>query len=337
MGYGWVYTLAYSPSDESVASGGEQYNSRHPTTSHVFSMAKQANCSIAYLKQHDLLYSVALSPKHNILACVGNGGVVQLWDTESYQPLGQPFYQKREIRSICIGGDDKQLTPQMVKHIAPQLPAPKDITELPAPTLLQKGDRRSTQQETRPNSPSSYLDVDATGGAGFIEEPHIDPYRNFFQQSLLSPSPSPGFHLPPCFRLAASRMSSLDVAHRQTSLFHKNTPSPHQPVPEGKVREGEGEGEQGENIDDYDPVHDSLSARKDKGKQRDDPPADAQSPPSYDRTPSVHLDSRNNRKFWERLMQARIKKTHIWFPVSQHSTCKCTPTQNAAQSLALEF
>ncbi|KAG1728007.1 hypothetical protein EDB19DRAFT_1748548, partial [Suillus lakei] len=68
------------------------------------------------------------------------------------------------------------------------------------------------------------------------------------------------------------------------------------------------EGEQGENVDDSGSANDPLNTRKDKGKQRDGPPAHAQSPPSDDRTPATYLDSKDNRNFWEQLMQARGKK-----------------------------
>jgi WD40 repeat protein len=79
------------------------------------------------------LYSVALSPKHNVLACVGYGGIAQLWDTESYQPLGKPFTPEdsphlysvsfsRDGRYLAYGGNDKKITVWMVKDIAPELP-----------------------------------------------------------------------------------------------------------------------------------------------------------------------------------------------------------------------
>jgi len=102
------------------------------------------------------LYSVALSPKHNVLACVGRGGTAHLWDTESYQPLGKPFSLEdsgvflrcvsfsRDGQYLAYGGYDKKTTLWIVKDIAPQL-------ALPAPT---------TQQETLPESGRlSYFDV----------------------------------------------------------------------------------------------------------------------------------------------------------------------------------
>jgi hypothetical protein len=85
------------------------------------------------------------------------------------------------------------------------------------------------------------LQANATGGDGFIEEVHDDLYNNFFQAKLVFFHPKVQtlttstcslrtnlFHRHrislPYFRLAASGISSLDVAHRQTSLFHENAP-----------------------------------------------------------------------------------------------------------------
>lgn len=97
-----------------------------------------------------------------------------------------------------------------------------------------------------------------------------------------------------------------------------------QPVPERKV--GEYESERGEH-NDRDPPHDSLSVMEDKGKQRNDSPADTQSPPSYDRTLLTYLDSKDSRGFWERLMQDRGKNLTFGF---LHSS---TPPANAPQPI----
>jgi WD40 repeat protein len=78
------------------------------------------------------LWSVALSPKHNVLACVGDKGAAQLWDTESYEPLGHPFRQDSgashcfvslspDGRYLACGGNDKKVTLWFVHDIAPQL------------------------------------------------------------------------------------------------------------------------------------------------------------------------------------------------------------------------
>jgi len=106
-------------------------------------------------EHNNYVNSVALSPKHNVLACVGDRGIAQLWDTESYQPLDKPSSPEESIpltsvsfsrdgRYLAYSGRDKKITLWIVEDIAPQL-------ALPAPT---------TQQETLPEpTPLSYLDV----------------------------------------------------------------------------------------------------------------------------------------------------------------------------------
>jgi len=85
-------------------------------------------------EHNDTLFSVALSPKHNVLACLGYRGIAQLWDTESYQPLGKPFGPEdssytlhcvlfsRDGRYLAYSGDDKKITLWMVKDVALALP-----------------------------------------------------------------------------------------------------------------------------------------------------------------------------------------------------------------------
>ncbi|KIK43401.1 hypothetical protein CY34DRAFT_712108 [Suillus luteus UH-Slu-Lm8-n1] len=270
---------------------------------------------------NDTLYSVALSPKNNVLACVGLQGIAQLWDIESHQSLGQPFRQEHHERLLCVSfsrdgkyvaysGDDNKLTLWLVKDIAsPHL----------EPALH---DGQSTREETQSDSPplSSCLDGDATGGDGFIAMAHDDPYNNFFQKSLPSPSPSPSpsFNLPPLF--SARRLWNVVSRHRQ--LPDKSVPKEHSkrgffsrrtrlksPLEHMehtiKPIEGEGDEKQRETVDVHDSANDMLSATKYKSNQQDDPPAIAKSPSSYDCIPSTPLDSKNDRKFWERLMQAR--------------------------------
>ncbi|KAG2749312.1 WD40 repeat-like protein [Suillus brevipes Sb2] len=285
---------------------------------------------LLHLFKHDrVLWSVALSPKHNVLACVGNDGIAQLWDTESHQPLGQLFHQShgglyyvsfsRLGRYVAYSGDNNKITLWMVRDIPLQLPAP---------TLLQQSDKQSIQQESRPSSPSSScLNADATGGGGFIEEVHDDPYNNFFpssEQSLPSPSPSPTFHLLPLFsarRLlnAFSRRcppadESVPKDRFKRAFFSRRVCSnaslglaimtPNQLVPEVKV----GEGDRGDNVDDRVSSHKSSSATKVKGKQRcDGPAADAQSLPSNDPTPLTELDGADNRNIWTQLMRGQGK------------------------------
>ncbi|KAG2065054.1 WD40 repeat-like protein [Suillus decipiens] len=484
---GSVWSLAHSSSGKRIASGGDStisiWNTKtgklvvgpikglgHAVASLVWSSddAKLYSASDKFARvfdsksgellhffEHDYsLWSVALSPKNNVLACVGLEGVAQLWNTQSHQPLGQPltFHYwnhvdlryvsfSRDGRHLAYGGSDNKLTIWMVRDIFPRPPArPPSLQQsdgqsaqqesrpnfpsssyldadstrrgsfteevyndpynnfqssqqyLPSPSpgfhlpslfsarrfldiiprgrpppdesvpqerakhglfsrrtrsntslelatikpiapahtplrqsdkksALQKTDGQSTQQATRPNSPSSsYLDADATGGDGFIEEAHDNSYNNFFQSSQQSlPSPSPGFHFPSLsyfLNVISRRRLPPDesVPHERSkhgffSRHARSNPSlelaaikPNQPVLERKVEEGKGDGE---NVDDRVSTHDSLSVTRDKGKQQGDSAVDVQSPPSYGRTLPAHLDSKDSRGLWERLMQGR--------------------------------
>jgi len=108
------------------------------------------------------VHSVALSPKHNILACVGFGGIAQLWDTESYQPLGKPFGREDRVHLYCVsfsrdgrylayGAVDKKITLWMVKDIAPELPV--------CASIYHPSGQQLTQQEIQPQFSSSFLEV----------------------------------------------------------------------------------------------------------------------------------------------------------------------------------
>lgn len=118
-----VLTLAYSPSGARLASGGEYIcvwdtktheliaDPIHVTLGHVTCVVWSLDSSKLYTTsdsdfsarvfdmsgtelhhfEHDYpLHSVALSPKHNVLVCIGEC-IAQLWDTQSCEPLGQPF------------------------------------------------------------------------------------------------------------------------------------------------------------------------------------------------------------------------------------------------------
>lgn len=193
----WVCALAYSLSGDRIASSGDNYticiwntktgelvvgpidseDMRAYVTSLVWSSdsTKLYSASDIFVRifdsktgqllhrfEHDyFLYSVALSPNNDVLACVGIKGAAQLWDAKSHQSLGQLFHQNHlyyvsfspDGRYVACSRDNKKRTLWMAKDIVPQLPAP---------TCLPKCDRRSTQPETRPNSPSSScLDISA--------------------------------------------------------------------------------------------------------------------------------------------------------------------------------
>ena len=163
----WVGSLAYSLSGDRIASGGNDHticiwdsntgellvgpikDLGSTVTSVVWSSdsSKLYSASDEFARVFDsvsgtelhrfehnhVLFSVALSPKHNVLACVGRGGIAQLWDTESYQLLGKPFSSEDNEECICLsfsrdgrylayGGYHKEITLWMVKDIAPELP-----------------------------------------------------------------------------------------------------------------------------------------------------------------------------------------------------------------------
>jgi hypothetical protein len=105
------------------------------------------------------LWSVALSPKHNLLACVGNEGVAHLWDTESHEPLGRLFRQDGDIphyivslspdgRYLACGGNDSKIILWIVQDIVPRL-IPTSMTQHPV----------GNAHEGTESPSSSYLDV----------------------------------------------------------------------------------------------------------------------------------------------------------------------------------
>ncbi|OAX41299.1 WD40 repeat-like protein [Rhizopogon vinicolor AM-OR11-026] len=220
---GYVWSLAYSPLGERIASGG--YNSTicvwdsntgellvgpiqnlgNTVKSVVWSWdGTKLYCAsdkyarvfdsvssrlIHRFEHEESLVSLALSPKHNLLACVGYRGVAQLWDTESHRPLGKPFCQEDRKRLRCVsfshdgqclayGGNDKKITLWKVQDIAPELTVRAPVSNI--------------ARETQPEPPSSsFLNVDATnpsarpGGDEIMDEVRDDPYDNFFAVRLV--------------------------------------------------------------------------------------------------------------------------------------------------------
>ncbi|KAG2138648.1 WD40-repeat-containing domain protein [Suillus bovinus] len=176
---GGVCALAYSPSGERITSGGDNticiWNTKtgelvvgpihDPGKFYVSSLVWSLDGAKLYFASDEFarvfdstsakllhsfehnshLNSVALSPKDNVLACVGINGVAQLWDIESHQPLGKPFHQNRDTlcyvsfsrdgSHLVYGGDDGELTLWMLKNIAPQRPAPTPPQQSDRPPL----------------------------------------------------------------------------------------------------------------------------------------------------------------------------------------------------------
>ncbi|KAG2123814.1 WD40-repeat-containing domain protein [Suillus clintonianus] len=378
-----VEYLAYSPSEKKIASGG--YNNticiwdsktgklvlgpiedvgNSTVTSLVWSPdSRKLYCAsdkfarvfdstsgtlLHCYETDNVLYSVALSPTHNVLACVGDEGIVQLWDTESHQPLGPRFCQDRETlfsvsfsrdgRYLACGGNSRRLILYMVSGLALHLRAPisqqghGQLTQqeprlnpqqetLPSP---RQETRSNSQQGTRPESPlSSYLSADATGNDGIIEEGSDDPYHNFFQSSQPSLT-STASGSPQPLNLSSAQRFWNTISRRRpptskavpqerpkrhffTRRAHSNSPlepttiNPKQPTPNGKVRAGE-DNKEGDKDNDPCSANDPLEARKDKCKERDEPPSDSQNPPLDD---SPKLNNTNKRKLWKRLTRAR--------------------------------
>jgi len=107
-----------------------------------------------HFRHDDWLNSVALSPKHNLLACVGHRGTAQLWNTDSHQPSDDPFANKTIRNTLChvafspnerylaYSGDDKKIT---LWTVGDELAVPASSTNI----------QGGTQQDILPKSQSS--------------------------------------------------------------------------------------------------------------------------------------------------------------------------------------
>ncbi|KAG2106584.1 WD40-repeat-containing domain protein [Suillus discolor] len=293
-----VSALAYSPSGEKIASGGynaticiwntktgqltvgpiknlwssvmsvvwSSDNTKLYSASDFFARVFDGETGVLLhsLENDHILFSVTLSPKHNLLACVGSKGVAQLWDTESYQPLGQPFHDHLTHRHVAFSRDgnhlaycgmDGKVTLWMVEDIVPELEASTlpqqdhgqlEATQQPEETLAE------LHQRTQPQSPlSSFLDVDATGSDGITEEMRDDPY-NFFQFSQTSlptttanppqpPNPSPARRF---WKIISQSVPSRACTERKllawracsNTFLEPATTTLEQPTPDEKLR-----------------------------------------------------------------------------------------------------
>ncbi|OAX30617.1 WD40 repeat-like protein, partial [Rhizopogon vinicolor AM-OR11-026] len=137
---GSVWSVAYSPLGDRIASGGDNTiciwdsNTGKPlvgpiedlgyavesvvwsldgsklySTSDRFARVfDSVSGTLLHRFDHDyFLTSIALSPKQNVLACVGYRGVAQLWDTDSHKPLGESFHQEdgKGLRCVSFSPD----------------------------------------------------------------------------------------------------------------------------------------------------------------------------------------------------------------------------------------
>ncbi|KAG2146236.1 WD40-repeat-containing domain protein [Suillus clintonianus] len=378
-----VFALAYSPSGDRIASGGETFGKTiciwdsttgslvvtikglgmgstvtslvwSPDNSKLYSAASDKFTRVFDSTSGKLLHrfkhcntvnSVALSPHNNVLACVGEWNVAQLWDAESHQPLGQPFCQSqrqyferfycvtfsRDGRYVAYGGDYGELTLWTVDDIAPeptlpilpqgQLGAVQQETR--PQTNLQREIGPDPEHENRPDSPiSSCLDADATGGGGIMEDMRDDPYNNFFMSSQTSLPAATSSPTQPHNPFSARRFWNMISRHylptnesdplrerpkRKFLARRARSNSPLQPEQTTPNQPAlDGKAQAVEN--DEEDERDDLGvskSEKDKGKQRDESFVNAQSPPPDDH--AAKFESAENCSLWKRLLRTRRK------------------------------
>jgi hypothetical protein len=134
---------------------------------------------------------------------VGLEGIARLWDTESHQPLGQPFSQKgriiervsfsRDGRYLAYGGCEGKLTLWVVKDIVPELPVRAFIHTLQrnklltaekstsvTGTVLSRGQYYCTLEFDRLLTKLSQIDATIP-----CAQSGSDDYGDFFQVSFL--------------------------------------------------------------------------------------------------------------------------------------------------------
>ncbi|KAG1780662.1 quinon protein alcohol dehydrogenase-like superfamily [Suillus placidus] len=270
----------------------------------------------------DDLYSVALSPKNNVLACVGWVGIAQLWNTESHHQLRQSFRQEPQTircvsfsqdgRYIVYGGYDGKLTLWMVSDIAPELAHQPESSSsrLDADAANSSGgdgsiegvqDHRQGTEEARSDSPSSsFLNVDATGGDVIIEGARDDPYNNFFQSSQISlPATTSGLPQPS----SARRFWNMMSRHRSPADESVSREQPKRGFFSRRAR-SKSPLEPATTTPSQSTLQGNVLAGEDEhqGEKRDD-----NSPPTKGPALSAELDSEVDQNLWRRLMGARGK------------------------------
>ncbi|OAX31599.1 WD40 repeat-like protein [Rhizopogon vinicolor AM-OR11-026] len=398
---GWVSSLAYSPLGDRIASGGwngtcildsktgelrvgplkdpgswvtsvvwSQDSSKLYSTSDKLRVFDSISGTELYRFKRDAwnrwMTSIALSPKHNVLACVGEDGV------EGVKHLYWVSFS-RDGRYLAYAGNDKRITMWMVEDIVPQLavrtsmpkiegPIPQET--LPESPLSDIGVVRTsqtklrleaaTQQETRPNSPSlSYLDVDATKPFASMYD-GVDPYDNFFQSSQSSLSsassdPSPkrrlwNIFIPYVLRSPVEESIPLKQCLKR-GLFARRTPpnspsqssgksEPTKPTPQGKVRAGGEDEERNEdaNLSDCSANIMSGTTKQNSYKGRQEElPAGAETPPPDDVSPLSESDSDDSRKLCKWLMRTRGARKYTISGKNASANMTCDPSPEVVE------
>jgi len=169
----WVNAVVWSSDGSKLYSASDEFV-------HVFN---STTGTLLHRFQHDYhLYSIALSPKHNLLACVGYGSTLQLLDTESHQPFHGPFANKTtrdDLRHVAFspdgryfayGGDDNKIT---LWTVGDESAAPASSTNL----------QGGTQQDILPKLQSSSLNVSILA---FHSSQSSQPHRSVIPTSLHS-------------------------------------------------------------------------------------------------------------------------------------------------------
>ncbi|KAG2146344.1 WD40-repeat-containing domain protein [Suillus clintonianus] len=280
----------------------------------VPSTSKQAGDPWTGHDENKHIFHIVLNPAGTLLASASDDHTVRLWqfptgtEVARFEHSHQVFRVAFSVdgRSIFSGGHDMKIS---------QWEIPRDVLAAVESVSLASAKNKS---ETQPNSLSSYLDADATGGDGMND----NPYNNFFQSSNQSlPSASPGSHLPHLFSARRffkvfsrphppadesvpkerSKRKFFARRARSNASLELATMAGNPPAQEGKV--GEGSGEQGDN--DCGSANDPPSARNNESGQRDETPTDTQSPLSHALTPPADLHSKYHRNLWEWVIQAR--------------------------------